>query len=239
MADKKSSPSTEKMSDVVAKSDEQMPNVVEKSDEQIPETAFPWRVMGVLYLALLVHAIAYTSVFPFVAFMVVDLGLVESINEAGTYAGFIAGAMMTGRMFGSTLWGVVADKWGRKPVLVISVSTIFSTSILFGFANSFEVAVFARFLMGFGNAIVATSKTVIPELVPKAHRARAMASTSGTWYIGMIFGLVLGGLLARPALQYPRIFCGGAEQCNTGTREAGGWRLVIRIVAETVVVVEE
>lgn len=205
-----------KSSDVAKK----MP-VVEKSDRQISDS-FPWRVMGVLYLALLVHAIAYTSVFPFVAFMVVDLGLVDSINEAGTYAGFIAGAMMTGRMFGSALWGVVADKWGRKPVLVISVSSIFSTSILFGFANSFEVAVFARFLMGFGNAIVATSKTVIPELVPKTHRARAMASTSGIWYIGMTFGLVLGGLLARPALQYPKIFCGGQEQCSTVTPQAGG-----------------
>ena len=185
----------------------------QKCDKQ--DDVFPWRVMLIVHVALLTHAIASTSLYPFVAFMVVDLGLVESINEAGAYAGFIAGVFMLGRMCSSILWGVVADKWGRKPVLVLSVASIFGTSILFGLAKSFEVAVLARFLMGFGNAIVATTKTVIPELVPQSVRSRAMASTSGCWYIGMVIGPVIGGLLARPALQYPSLFC-GADQCNTG-----------------------
>ena len=179
------------------------------------DDVFPWRVMSIILTAVLAHSISITSLFPFVAFMVVDLGLVNSVNQAGAYAGYICGALMMGRFSSSLLWGIVADKWGRKPVMVISTISICGTSLLFGFAKSFEVAVLSRFLMGFGNAIVGTSKTLVPELVQKPFRSRAMALVSGTWNIGMVLGPMLGGLLARPALQYPTLFC-GIEQCKTG-----------------------
>ena len=176
---------------------------------------FPWRVMSILCLAQLANSIAFTSLYPFVAFMVVDLGLVNSVNQAGAYAGYICGALMMGRCSSSLLWGIVADKWGRKPVMVISTISICGTSLLFGFAKSFEVAVLSRFLMGFGNATVGTCKTLVPELVQKPFRSRAMALVSGTWNIGMVLGPMIGGLLARPALQYSSLFC-GIEQCQTG-----------------------
>ena len=187
--------------------------VAQKSERK--EDDFPWRVMAVINLAVLANAIAITSLFPFVAFMIVDLGRVDSINGSGAYAGFIAGAFMTGRMSASVPWGLIADKWGRKTVLLISMSIIFGTSILFGLARSFEVAVLARFLMGFGNA-GGTIKTVAAELVAKPLQPRVMAYMSGCWNIGMVLGPILGGLLARPALQYPRLFC-GIELCNKGT----------------------
>ena len=145
------------------------------------DDVFPWCEMSIIVLAVLSNAIAITSLFPFMAFMIVDLRLADSINEAGAYAGFVAGAFMGGRMLSSLPWGVVADRWGRKPVLVISAITMFGTSILFGFAESFETAVLARLLLGLGNAMVTTGKTVIAERVPKPFCAQAMAMTDGSW----------------------------------------------------------
>ena len=142
--------------------------------------SFPWRVMSIVSLVALGHSISITSLYPFVAFMVVDLGLVDSINEAGAYAGYIAGVLMTGRFFSSVLWGIIADKWGRKPVMIIGVVSIGATSVMFGLAKSFEVAILSRFLMGFMNGIVPTSKTLLAELVQKPFRPRAMAMFTGT-----------------------------------------------------------
>ena len=137
--------------------------------------------MSIIYLAKITTAIACTSIFPFVSFMIVDLRMVKSINEAGAYAGFVSGVFMGGRMLSSLPWGVVADRWGRKPVLVISAITMFGTSILFGFAQSFETAVLAQLLLGLGNAMATTGKTVIAERVPKPFRAQAMAMLGGSW----------------------------------------------------------
>ena len=183
------------------------------SDKQ--DDAFPWRVMSILSLAALSHSISITSLYPFIAFMVVDLGLVDSINQAGAYAGYIAGVFMTGRFCSAVLWGIIADKWGRKPVMVIGVISIGAMSIMFGLARSFEVAILSRFLMGFMNAIVPIGKTLVAELVQKPFRPRAMALWTGTWSMGMVIGPMLGGLLARPALQYPWLFC-GVEMCKAG-----------------------
>ena len=121
----------------------------DKGDKQ--NDAFPWRVMSIISLAALSHSISITSLYPFIAFMVVDLGLVDSINEAGAYAGYIAGVYMTGRFCSSVLWGIIADTWGRKPVMVIGVASIGATSVMFGLAKSFAVAILSRFLMGFMN----------------------------------------------------------------------------------------
>ena len=145
------------------------------------QDVFPVCLMSIIVLAGLASSIASTSLFPFVAFMMVDLGLVKSVNQAGAYAGFIAGAFMGGRMLSSLPWGVVADRWGRKPVLVISSIAIFGTSILFGLSKSFEMAVLSRLLMGLGNAVTATSKTVIGELVPKRFQSQAMALLEVAW----------------------------------------------------------
>ena len=51
--------------------------------------------------------------FPFVGYMTVDFGMADNTDEAGYYAGFLAGAFMLGRAISSTCWGVIADRYGK------------------------------------------------------------------------------------------------------------------------------
>ena len=77
-----------------------------------------------------------------------------SRDQAGFYAGYLASAMMLGRMISSVPWGIAADKYGRKPVVLIGLFAIAITSILFGLSTNIYFALAIRFILGVFNPIM-------------------------------------------------------------------------------------
>ena len=173
----------------------------EPSEEEPP---FPWMAMSALCVGMLGHSVAFTSPLPYVAFMVVDFGMVDNLDEAGYYAGWITGAFMIGRTIASLPWGVAADKWGRKPCLLLSMFNVAVLGLWFGFSSSFTMAVVLRFLVGLGNGFMCVAKTCVSEIVEtKDHELKGFGYLNSIWGLGLIVGPALGGLLSRVSVQYP------------------------------------
>ncbi|MCO5550550.1 hypothetical protein L7F22_004037 [Adiantum nelumboides] len=61
--------------------------------------------------------------------LVKDFHITSSITEVAFYAGFIGSAFMAGRFLSSAPWGVIADKYGRKPVLICGTASMLKISI--------------------------------------------------------------------------------------------------------------
>ncbi|CAM9689656.1 unnamed protein product, partial [Phaeothamnion confervicola] len=167
---------------------------------------FPWGSMVAMSLALLANGIALTSLFAYVGFMVTDLGISPDTNAAGFTAGYISGAFMIGRLFSSFFWGSFSDHVGRKPVLYLSLAAIVIFSVLFGCSTTFAMALSSRLLIGFFNAIVGTCRTAISEICGPYYEVRGMGFLMGSWSVSFVIGPAIGGLLARPAVQYPGAF---------------------------------
>jgi MFS family permease len=112
----------------------------------------------------LTHSYLLISVFPYSAFMAIEL--IPSANEenAGSYAGLIASTFMIGRAITSLSWGKTADVYGRITVLYASLILSFVFSIMFGLAGNFTSALIWRFLLGLSNGLMGTAKTAVSEL---------------------------------------------------------------------------
>ena len=54
-----------------------------------------------------------------------------------------------GMLLSSSLWGILADKYGRRTVLVVSISFLFYFAVLSAAAPSFGWMLFLRYLVGF------------------------------------------------------------------------------------------
>lgn len=172
-----------------------------------PEPPFPWIGMGFLCLGMLAHSVVFTSPLPYVAYMVVDFKMTDNLDEAGYTAGWITGMFMMGRTIAGVPWGIAADTYGRKMCLFISMVNVAVLGVLFGFSTSFAMAVSLRFLIGLGNGFMGVCKTVVTEMVScKEHEVRAFGYINGVWGLGLIVGPAIGGLLSRPAIQYPDMF---------------------------------
>ena len=103
------------------------------------------------------------------------MSLVPGLTEesAGTFAGILSSSFMVGRAFSSYPWGKIADIYGRKFVLIVSLLNSAIFSLVFGLSPTFSVAVTSRFLMGLGNGIMLIARTSISELARGDHELEA------------------------------------------------------------------
>ncbi|KAF5791065.1 putative major facilitator superfamily, MFS transporter superfamily [Helianthus annuus] len=60
--------------------------------------------------------------------MIRDFNIAETEEDISYYAGFVGAAYMVGRALTSVFWGLCADRYGRKPVILIGTSTVFVTT---------------------------------------------------------------------------------------------------------------
>ncbi|KAM0004678.1 putative major facilitator, sugar transporter, major facilitator superfamily [Helianthus debilis subsp. tardiflorus] len=65
---------------------------------------------------------------------------------------------MVGRALTSVFWGMCADRYGRKPVILIGTSTVVIFNTLFGFSVNYWMAIITRFLLGFLNGLLGPIK---------------------------------------------------------------------------------
>ena len=171
------------------------------------DPAFPYFPIAILCMGLLAHCMVFTAPLPYVAFMMVDFHMAKNVDEAGYTAGWITGMFMVGRLFSGIPWGMASDKFGRKMCMFISLSNLFIFGLIFGFSTNFYMATIFRFCIGIGNGFMGIAKTYISEITQtKEHEVRAFGYFNGVFGVGMVIGPVIGGMLARPAIQYPSFF---------------------------------
>ena len=92
--------------------------------------------------------------------------------------------------------GWLADRYGRKKVLVLSVVGFTVSSALCGVAQSLTQIVLFRFLQGLGGAaLVPQSQAVLLDINPPERQGRAMAIWVLAVVVGPAVGPVLGGWL--------------------------------------------
>lgn len=169
------------------------------------QTGLPIKELIFIWIVVLCVALPISSLFPFLYFMIRDFNIADKEEDISYYAGFVGSAYMIGRALTSVFWGVVADRYGRKPVILLGTSTVVIFNTLFGFSVNYWMAIVTRFLLGFLNGLLGPIKAYACELFPEEHQALGLSAISTSWGIGLIIGPALGGYLAQPAEKFPTL----------------------------------
>mmetsp|Transcript_17738 Transcript_17738/g.34975 ORF Transcript_17738/g.34975 Transcript_17738/m.34975 type:complete len:589 (-) Transcript_17738:202-1968(-) len=166
-------------------------------------SAMQWKI-AIAGSSMFASSYCLTNVFPYVGFMVVRF-TGNTNEEAGYHAGILASAFMFARIPTSVVWGFLADRVGRKFVLMWGCFTMFAFQLMLGVAPSFEVAVLSRLFTGLFSGVVGTSKTIASELAGSDPAAQNLAMNIISSYsnLGVILGPAISGFLYDPATQYP------------------------------------
>ncbi|RDY13684.1 Protein ZINC INDUCED FACILITATOR-LIKE 1, partial [Mucuna pruriens] len=179
---------------------------VDRAKELSEGQGVPVRNLLIIWMVVLCAALPISSLFPFLYFMVRDFNIAKTEADISTYAGYVGSAFMLGRCLTSVLWGIVADRYGRKPVIVIGIVAVVIFNTLFGLSTSFWMAIIMRFLSGSLNGLLGPVKAYATELFREEYQALGLSTVSAAWGIGLIIGPALGGYLAQPVEKYPHIF---------------------------------
>lgn len=95
--------------------------------------------------------IAFMSIFPYIYYMIEDFHITDDSSKISVYAGMVTSAFTLAEFATGVLWGRLSDKIGRKPVLLFGLAGTALSVLVFGFAPSLPVALFARALGGLLN----------------------------------------------------------------------------------------
>lgn len=164
-------------------------------------SGFPVWQMFVICMVRLAEPIAFTSMFPYIYFMVRDFDIAKDENDISLYTGYLSAAFAFIQFLVCIQWSNFSDKVGRKPVLLCGLLGTALLVIIFGFLPNFYVALFSRSLMGALNGNVAVIRTSIAEIaVERRHQALAFSLLSLLWSLGGVIGPLIGGskYLTRP-----------------------------------------
>ncbi|KAL7950318.1 major facilitator superfamily domain-containing protein [Trichoderma barbatum] len=176
-----------------------------------PLPPFPVQQMFVLACCRLCEPIAFMSIFPYIYYMIEDFKITEDPTQISVYAGMVTSAFTLAEFATGVMWGKLSDKIGRKPVLLSGLIGTAISVLIFGFAPSLPVALFARAMGGLLNGNIGVLQTTVAELVTvKEHQPRAYTIMPMVWCIGSIIGPMIGGALARPCISYPAYFPRGS-----------------------------
>jgi putative MFS transporter len=109
--------------------------------------------------------------------------------ETGSLVSF----SLLGMLVGGFMAGILADRFGRKHVMNISVVIYAILTVPVFFVHSYDVFAICRILSGIGvGAVIPLSVTIVSEYAPSRHRGTFVAVTK----VFMMLGWVLAGLVA-------------------------------------------
>ncbi|KAL2019807.1 hypothetical protein VTK56DRAFT_9158 [Thermocarpiscus australiensis] len=163
-----------------------------------------WQIVLLCY-ARWVEPVAFFSIFPYVNKMAQENGNLDDA-DVGFYSGLIESLFSLTQMSVMILWGKASDRFGRKPVLVLSLVGISFATALFGMAKTIWQMILFRCLAGIFAGTLVTIRTMISEHSTSKTQARAFSWFAFSGNLGILFGPLIGGSLADPAEQYPRLF---------------------------------
>lgn len=97
----------------------------------------------------------------------------------------------------SPIWGRVSDRYGRRPILLITLLGTVLSYLLWVFAKDFSTFIVSRVCAGVTAGSLAVGTAAIADMTSKENRTKGMALVGVAFSLGFIIGPALGGLLTK------------------------------------------
>jgi MFS family permease len=104
------------------------------------------------------------------------------------------------------LWSSIADRHGRRAVIVASLIGSAIALIIFGTSESLPEAICVRLIQGIFGGAVGVFRGSIRDLTDDTNATRAYAVLGFSWGFGGVVGPILGGVFESPAQNFAGTF---------------------------------
>ena len=133
---------------------------------------------------------------------------------AGRYVGVIAASYATMQFFFAPVLGSLSDRFGRRPILLVSLFGLGIDYLIQGFAPTIWWLFAGRILAGIMGASFTTANAYIADISKPDERARNFGLLGVMFGLGFIFGPALGGILGSVNLRLPFFVSAGLALVN-------------------------
>jgi len=144
---------------------------------------------AVIFTTILIDFMGYLLLVPLLP------GHLESLGAETSDQGLIIGLYMFVLVVALPIWGWVADRVGRRPVLLVCLVGTSASFALMASAETLGMFYLARVLQGIFGASVGAAQAYVADMTAEADRTRAFGLFGAAGSLGLLTGPALGGAL--------------------------------------------
>jgi MFS family permease len=153
--------------------------------------------MFTLMLSVFIDVIGYSMILPLLP------GIAKTFGASDIIIGILISAnAFTALIFGP-IWGRLSDKYGRKPLLIISQLGTFAGFIILGISDSLAIIFLSRILDGVFGGQFPIIRAYITDITTPKTRSSEIGKITVGMALGMILGPLIGGFLGALNWRYP------------------------------------
>lgn len=156
-----------------------------------------WRItLAIMFLAQFLSGVGFSFVIPFFPFYFRELGVVDQEQNLiwNGWASLVFGITMT---ISAPLWGLLADRYGRK---IMVIRSMFAGSVILGLmgqaTNPWHLLLL-RMFQGMTTGTVSASMTLVSSITPSANLGFSLGILQTAVLLGSAAGPILGGYLTH------------------------------------------
>ena len=138
----------------------------------------------------------------------------ETFNASEFTTGLLIASYALMQLIGAPILGRLSDRYGRRPVLLVSVFGTFIGFLLFGFATSLWILFAARILDGITGGNLSVAQAYISDVTDAKNRAKGLGHIGAAFGFGFIIGPVTGGILSQYGYNIPAFVAAGLALIN-------------------------
>jgi DHA1 family tetracycline resistance protein-like MFS transporter len=138
----------------------------------------------------------------------------ETFNASKFVTGLLIAVYALMQLIGAPILGRLSDRYGRRPILLVSIFGTFIGFLLFGFATTLWMLFAARILDGITGGNLSVAQAYISDVTDARNRAKGLGLIGAAFGLGFIIGPVTGGILSQYGYSVPAFVAAGLALIN-------------------------
>ncbi len=178
-----------------------------------PSPAARSAAVAFILVTVVLDVLAFGIVVPVLPKLIQVFQQGDTARAAETY-GVFATAWALMQLVFSPVLGVLSDRFGRRPVLLISLAGLGLDYVLMALAPTLAWLFLGRVISGITAATYSTATAYIADVTPPEKRAASFGYVGAAWGLGFIIGPALGGYLGAIDPRLPFWVAAAFTLCN-------------------------
>ncbi len=164
----------------------------------------------IIFVTVFIDLIGFGMVIPILPYY----ANTEPFNATPFEIGILVGVYSLMQFFFSPVLGRLSDRYGRRPILFISILGSAVGYFVIGFAETIFLVFLGRIIGGITGANISTAQAYIADITTKENRAKGMGLFGAAFGIGFILGPAIAGVLSKYGVHVPFYFAAALSLAN-------------------------
>lgn len=177
------------------------------------DTAAQRKALRFVLFTVFIYAVGFGIIMPVLPVLIMELEGV-SLSEATQLGALVGASYAVAQFLMGPLVGNLSDRFGRRPVFLISLLGFGADFLLMGFSKSVLWLFVGRAIAGGFGAIFGPANSSVADMVPPEKRAQHFGYVGAAFGIGFIVGPAVGGFLGEIHTRLPFFVAGSLALAN-------------------------